>query len=80
MNPNKENVKKLIADIFPTSKIRTIKLLNVEGSDNFIVKLYGNEDRIIFIKHPKVDYSMSYVQEMNKIFLKEKKEKMVLCL
>jgi hypothetical protein len=74
---NKEDVKSLIFDIFPNSKIKTIRSLNCEASDNFIVDLYTDKDKILFIKHLKGKDDMDYIHETNLIFLKEKKEKMI---
>jgi hypothetical protein len=74
---NKENVKSLISDVFPNSNIKTIRSLNCEASDNFIVDLYTDTDKIIFIKHLKGKDNMDYIHETNLTFLKEKKEKMI---
>lgn len=77
MKLNKENVKSLITDIFPGYKIKTIKLLDFECSNNCIINLCGINDNIVFIKHPKVNCDMSHVYEVNKKFLEEKREELV---
>lgn len=77
MNLNKENVKSLIADIFPNSEIKTIKLSKYGRRVNFIAELYDYENKTIFIKCAKMNCDTSYVSKMNLIFLKEKKEEMI---
>lgn len=74
---NKENVRSLVTDIFPGYKIKTIKLLDFECSNNYIINLCGINDNTIFIKHPKISYDIGHVYELNKKFLKEKQEDLI---